>query len=616
MVSSNWVQQVLTLLLCCLLVVGGKFYIYPWTEALHDVYPPPNSSLHAESTYSREFHANDGIGKMIDGDTGLFQTWQFALYKNIMQRLRTSRYRTFDPEEATAFIIPFDCGVHTYIDHVDGKKRLGSPHGWVAKMLLENSPYMKRNNGHDHFVFFSITLYQMIGIGVKMFYQEICFNCTSLVIESSPAFLSPISGWPYKNYWYAVPYTASYHWWEGIKLWPSSVSSVSSSNGGRDIFTLFIGSIKTATVAANQFRKALYDQCLMAQNASLSHWKSDRGIISWCQWHTVTHTCHALVNHSQSLLPLYRRAVFCPAPVGDSLTRKSLFDSLLAGCIPVIFDLRSLSQYHWHIPATLLDQVAVYIPKEEVAINAEVGQSSPTVIQILQERVSRERIAKMQATIAENAHFWQYALVPETIRRNMRHFESKMYSPSITPASADATVQKGNKDIELLAQMPRYFALGKRHQFSEEEAQLLQWEPFQPDAVSVIIDRMLDIRTILPAAGNESLYRQYHHDARSILRAEDSDLSRMNRTYVRYFCQYETNVISDGVFYSRGLAWHRLRQICRSVGLLIGLHDGRVTDIQESKNRASAQKQAKTLQHKKIMKKKAELKMLSTSTYQ
>jgi hypothetical protein len=44
---------------------------------------------------------------------------------------------------------------------------------------------------------------------------------------------------------------------------------------------------------------------------------------------------------------LFRETVFCPAPAGDSITRKSIFDSLIAGCIPVIFARASMSQYLW-----------------------------------------------------------------------------------------------------------------------------------------------------------------------------------------------------------------------------------------------------------------------------
>lgn len=46
---------------------------------------------------------------------------------------------TRDPREASAFIIPFDIGVHSSIDHETGRKRKASPHAWFAKQLLEDS---------------------------------------------------------------------------------------------------------------------------------------------------------------------------------------------------------------------------------------------------------------------------------------------------------------------------------------------------------------------------------------------------------------------------------------------------------------------------------------------
>lgn len=57
---------------------------------------------------------------------------------------------------------------------------------------------------------------------------------------------------------------------------------------------------------------------------------------------------------------LFRKAIFCPAPPGDSITRKSIFDSLLAGCIPVIFAKASISQYLW------------FFSKEEVKLSFDL----------------------------------------------------------------------------------------------------------------------------------------------------------------------------------------------------------------------------------------------------
>jgi len=67
-----------------------------------------------------------------------------------------SEHRTMDPKLATAFIVPFDPGTHSYIDHMTGKPRLASPHGWRAINLMNDiskDPVMWHNQGHDHFVF-------------------------------------------------------------------------------------------------------------------------------------------------------------------------------------------------------------------------------------------------------------------------------------------------------------------------------------------------------------------------------------------------------------------------------------------------------------------------------
>lgn len=76
--------------------LDGKeaFYIYEWPPELDDVYPPPNTTLHKSSAYDHAFYENRGAGKLLVPEVGLFQTWQFSLYKNVMARLYASPYRT------------------------------------------------------------------------------------------------------------------------------------------------------------------------------------------------------------------------------------------------------------------------------------------------------------------------------------------------------------------------------------------------------------------------------------------------------------------------------------------------------------------------------------------
>jgi hypothetical protein len=169
----------------------------------------------------------------------------------------------------------------------------------------------------------------MVGIGVKVFFMRQCQNCTVMTIETSPT-NTAISGRS-RKYWYAVPYPSSFHWWEGIKVLPWEVTAESTAR--RDILSLFIGSVKTYNPNSNSLRRCtLYSQC-----------NADAG----CQWHNTPHACNGVVNASSQML-LFQRSQFCPAPPGDSITRKSLFDSLVSGCIPVLFAKASLRQYLWY----------------------------------------------------------------------------------------------------------------------------------------------------------------------------------------------------------------------------------------------------------------------------
>lgn len=91
------------------------FYIYDWPRKMRDVYPPPDATLHNTSSYHHDFGENDGFGKVLSRKQGVFATWQFSLFKNVMARLRVSEYRTLDSAEASAFIIPYDMGVNSFI---------------------------------------------------------------------------------------------------------------------------------------------------------------------------------------------------------------------------------------------------------------------------------------------------------------------------------------------------------------------------------------------------------------------------------------------------------------------------------------------------------------------
>ena len=103
---------------------------------------------------------------------------------------------------------------------------------------------------------------------------------------------------------------------------------------------------------------------------------------------------------------------YCPAPSGDSLTRKSLFDALVAGCVPVIFSRASLTQYKWFLSRKDVDEVAVYIPMK--TINNDGGN----FIAILK-AIPPEELARKQAAVRRIAPSLQYSIVPDRIREDL-----------------------------------------------------------------------------------------------------------------------------------------------------------------------------------------------------
>ncbi|OMO88875.1 Exostosin-like protein [Corchorus capsularis] len=133
-------------------------------------------------------------------------------------------------------------------------------------------------------------------------------------------------------------------------------------------------------------------------------WSIRSEIISHCQ--ASKKLCNLLDCDSQkcddpnNLMKLFQSSVFCLQPPGDSLTRRSTFDSILAGCIPVFFHPGSAySQYVWHLPQnytkysvfispkdlrlgeTSISQTLLGVSKdEELAMREEVIRLIPSVI--------------------------------------------------------------------------------------------------------------------------------------------------------------------------------------------------------------------------------------------
>jgi len=111
----------------------------------------------------------------------------------------------------------------------------------------------------------------MVGIGTKVFFMQICQNCSVVTIETSPT-NTAIRGRS-RKYWIAAPYPSSYHWYEGIQELPWKISPTAPQ---RTLVAFFIGSVKTTQPNSNDLRKKLYNQCLQEKD---------------CKWVKTAHSC-------------------------------------------------------------------------------------------------------------------------------------------------------------------------------------------------------------------------------------------------------------------------------------------------------------------------------------
>ncbi|XP_057533629.1 xyloglucan galactosyltransferase KATAMARI1 homolog [Amaranthus tricolor] len=128
---------------------------------------------------------------------------------------------------------------------------------------------------------------------------------------------------------------------------------------------------------------------------------STRGeLISQCK-NSSDHNRCILINcrHNKSscksptyISDMFRQSKFCLQSSGDSYTRRSTFDSILAGCIPVFFHLRSMcNQYLWHLPKNYT-KYSVFIP--------EIGIKNGTIrVEEFLSKISEEVVLAMRKEV-------------------------------------------------------------------------------------------------------------------------------------------------------------------------------------------------------------------------
>ncbi|XP_018444938.1 probable xyloglucan galactosyltransferase GT20 [Raphanus sativus] len=306
-----------------------------------------------------KFFKNDGFGEPIENlGQGWFRTHQYALEPILHSRVLKHPCRVYKESQAKIFYVPFYGGFDVLRWHFknvsnDVKDRLAIE---ILEWLGSKESW-KRNAGKDHvFVLGKISWdfrRNKFQWGSRFLDLQEMQNPTKLLIERHPWEVNDI----------AIPHPTYFHPKTDydITSWQNKMISKPRRN-----LISFAGGARPGN--PNSIRSTLIEQCTLF---------SDQCRFLNCS--------DGSCDQPENVIKLFQDSEFCMQPPGDSPTRKSVFDSLISGCIPVIFDpYTAYYQYSWHLPEDH-KRYSVYVNQEDVK------EKRVNVVEKLMAKTIRER---------------------------------------------------------------------------------------------------------------------------------------------------------------------------------------------------------------------------------
>ncbi|XP_050238549.1 probable xyloglucan galactosyltransferase GT14 [Mercurialis annua] len=361
-------------------------YIY-----VHDLPPRFNDDILENcSTINRfvnmcPFLKNSGFGVQVVGDypdgVDLGQNWfatnQFSLEVIFRTRMNYYDCLTNDSSLASAIFVPYYGGLDVvrYLwDYNATRDYLGVD----LVNWLTQKPEWNKMFGRDHFFVagriswdFRRLNDQNDGWGSKLMSLPESMNMTMLSIEST--------AWSNE---FSIPYPTHFH--------PSSDAEVIEWQNRmrkqkRNYLFSFAGAPRPDQ--KDSIRGQIIEQCLASTGlCKLLNCSSGN-------------TC----DNPVEVIKVFQDSVFCLQPPGDSYTRRSTFDSIVAGCIPVFSHPGSAyAQYEWYLPNNY-SKYSVFIPVDLV-INGSVSINETLI------KVSDDEIVQMREEVIK--------LIPKIIYAN------------------------------------------------------------------------------------------------------------------------------------------------------------------------------------------------------
>ncbi|XP_057978347.1 xyloglucan-specific galacturonosyltransferase 1 [Malania oleifera] len=289
-----------------------------------------------------EYFANEALGEQLpELGNGWYKTHQYSLEIIFHSRVLKHPCRVYDPNEAKLFYVPFYGGLDILRWHFKNvTNQVKDSLGQELVRWLDGRPPWVRNSGKDHvFVLGKVSWdFRRRGDspwGTRLLELNQMQNPIKVLIERQPWHLNDVG----------VPHPTHFH--------PRSDADIIAwqlriMRADRRSLTGFAAGERPGL--PENIRSLLIKHCISAGEGKCRFLDCNSGDCA----------------QPESVIRLFMESEFCLQPPGDSPTRKSLFDSLVSGCIPVLFDpFTAYYQYPWHLPEEH-GKYSVFIYQEEV----------------------------------------------------------------------------------------------------------------------------------------------------------------------------------------------------------------------------------------------------------
>ena len=328
----------------------------------------------------------------------LWHTAEFGLGELFTQRARAYRCRTNDPEVADLFFVPaFSSRLHNrpterlaerggILTSLYERLRQIRVSGRCPNGAAHNCSALDARGGADHILVNprNGAPYERHPYG-ELDYGDVRLGNVTLLDLIEPGEWGWFGNYQAEYRYHSVPHPSLLHLEPGVTRPPWR----SEHRRGSLIVAAF--GLGHGPKPVQALRKSLLSACRAAPDSTCRMLElGDKGGRN----HTMEPTWHSIAR-------LYWDGTFCLQPPGDAVSRKAIVDSLLLGCIPVLFHEGQLHQWPWHWGGWRAN-ASVYL--DMALINQRLLDPYAALAAI-----PPSRTALMRATIAAHAHAMQWA---------------------------------------------------------------------------------------------------------------------------------------------------------------------------------------------------------------